>query len=201
MPIRMPQRQPNELDSNPAGSENQGLSGTRQHVDAPSRPLERVFESLDFKSRDRLTELYDHGQTIDQICQTTSYSRDTMLHTLSCGFFNEGRIDLAELLARESLSERLCPDMHNQLLRCLLASPRDTRQEFFDESLRRRVQDDYWTPVGEPRYFQLPFHDPWLEKPYIVKFDGSDKIHFVRESHLVAESEWNEGRYSADSVT
>jgi len=42
------------------------------------------------------------------------------------------------------------------------------------------------------------FHE---EKPYIVKFDGSDKIHFVRESHLVAESEWNEGRYSADSVT
>ncbi len=117
-------------------SKNHGLSGTRQRVNAPSRPLERIYESLDIKSRDRLTELYDNGQTIDQICQASSYSRDTMLHTISCGFFHEGRIDDAERLARESLSERPCPDMHNHLLRCLLVSPRDTRQEFFDESLR-----------------------------------------------------------------
>jgi len=34
-----------------------------------------------------------------------------------------------------------------------------------------------------------PGHDPWMEKPYMVIFDGSDEIHFVRESDLVAESD------------
>ncbi len=45
-------------------SENRGLAGTRQRVDPPSRPLERIYESLDFESRDRFTELYESGQTI-----------------------------------------------------------------------------------------------------------------------------------------
>ncbi len=64
-------------------SDNQGHSGTRQRVDAPSRPLKRIYESMDLKSQDRLTELYDNGQTIDQICQASSYRRDTVLHTIS----------------------------------------------------------------------------------------------------------------------
>ena len=59
------------------------------------------------------------------------------------GYFDEGRVALAETVAREALERTPGPILHNHLLRCLLASPEDAQQTFFDESVRwARLYED-----------------------------------------------------------
>jgi len=97
--------------------------------------LENIYEQITHESVDLVLDHFEAGYSVARLSGELGYGPDTVLHTLACAYFDEGRIDQAEELTREAMAKQPGPEMHNLLLRCLLASPRDTKQEFFEESL------------------------------------------------------------------
>ena len=91
----------------------------------------------------RLLDAFDRGVPVDKIAQHLGCSRAAAAHAISLGYFDEGRVALAETVVRQALERTPGPILHNHLLRCLLASPDDAKQTFFDESVRwARLYED-----------------------------------------------------------
>lgn len=98
--------------------------------------MESIYEQVPHESIDLVLDHFEAGFSVARLSAELGYAADTVQHMLACAYFDEGRIDQAEGLAREAMENYPGPEMHNLLLRCLLASPRDTKQEFYDESVR-----------------------------------------------------------------
>lgn len=91
----------------------------------------------------RLLDAFDRGVSVEKVAQHLGCSPAAAAHAISHGYFDEGRVALAETVAREALERTPGPILHNHLLRCLLASPEDAQQTFFDESVRwARLYED-----------------------------------------------------------
>jgi len=111
--------------------------------------MESIYEQVTHESVDLILDHFEAGYSIERLSDELGHATDTVQHMLSCAYFDEGRIDEAERLARDAVAKHPGPEMHNLLLRCLLASPRDTKQEFYDESVR-------WATLHEDKALVTP---------------------------------------------
>ena len=98
--------------------------------------MDSIYEQITHESIDLVLDHFEAGYSVARLAGELGYAPDVVQHMLACAYFDEGRIDKAEGLAREAVDKYAGPETHNLLLRCLLASPRDTKQEFHDESVR-----------------------------------------------------------------
>ena len=98
--------------------------------------MDSIYEKVEHESADLVADYFEAGHSVEKLSAQLGFEPDTVQHMLSCIYFDGGRIDEAERLARQAMVKYPGPEMHSLLLRCLLASPRDTKQGFFDESVR-----------------------------------------------------------------
>ena len=101
--------------------------------------MRTIYDELSLSKRDLIPDLADAGHSVADIARRTRLPEATVLHALASALLGEGRVESAEALVRAGLEASPSLELHNLLLTCLLASPRDTRQAYFDESERWRV--------------------------------------------------------------
>ncbi len=113
--------------------------------------MNSIYEQITHESVDLVLDHFEASYSVARLSSELGYAPDTVQHMLASAYFDEGRIDAAEDLARDAIDKYGGPEMHNFLLRCLLASPRDTKQEFHDESVRWAAlyEDKAYSEFGE----------------------------------------------------
>ena len=81
--------------------------------------MESIYEQVTHETADMILEHFEAGCSVERLSDDLGYAPDTVQHMLSCAYFDEGRIDEAERLARDAVANYPGPEMHNLLLRCL----------------------------------------------------------------------------------
>ncbi len=106
-----------------------------------SPAIDTLYPFLTPKERDELLDLFEKHYSIASLADGISQikgvqvSDQAIQEALVISYLDEGDSLKAEQLTREFLRQHPNAHTHNLLLRCLLSSPREIQQEYYDESI------------------------------------------------------------------
>lgn len=106
-----------------------------------SNVIQSIYPFLTNTEKDEILSLHEKKHTINSIAAAVSdvkqnqVSEQAILESIAIGYLDEGDSLSAEALIKDHLERHPNAFLHNLLLRCLLSSPNDILQEYYDESL------------------------------------------------------------------
>ncbi len=65
--------------------------------------MDSIYEKVEHESADLVADYFVAGHSVEKLSAQLGFEPDTVQHMLSCIYFDEGRIDEAERLARQAM--------------------------------------------------------------------------------------------------